>query len=193
MIDERALIPKQVNMMQRVYGVSADLDTLGRETLIENWNSNYAKLQSAFINLDDKSRSFIGSNFSELDELVKHYLIFKGLLEKPSAKNQNPLSERSVASNETSPDKKKQLPKGVNYTSEYLLASVEILSFKIEAAHMQRVLMGWISGEGKIPTTTKGYTQIMRKYQDITTLRILRERDHLNEIYFVPDRQVPED
>jgi len=33
----------------------------------------------------------------------------------------------------------------------------------------------------------------MRKYQDITTLRILRERDHLNEIYFVPDRQVPEE
>ena len=68
--------------------------------------------------------------------------------------------------------------------SEYLLATVEILSFKIEAAHMQRILMGWISGEGKIPSTTEDYTTLMRKYQDMTTMRILEERQHLNDIYF---------
>ena len=33
--------------------------------------------------------------------------------------------------------------------------------------------MGWISGEGKLPETTTEYTNIMRKYQDMTTLRIL--------------------
>lgn len=48
--------------------------------------------------------------------------------------------------------------------SEYLLATVEILSFKIEASHMQRILMGWISGEGKLPSSTEEYTVLMRKY-----------------------------
>ena len=53
------------------------------------------------------------------------------------------------------------------------MSTVEILSFKIEAAHMQRILISWIGGEGKIPDTTEGYTRIMRKYQDITTMKIL--------------------
>ena len=73
--------------------------------------------------------------------------------------------------------------------SEYLLATVEVLSFKIEAAHMQRVLMGWLSGEGKLPSTTQDYTTIMRRYQDMTTLKILEERQHLNDIYFSGDQR----
>lgn len=77
--------------------------------------------------------------------------------------------------------------------TEYLLATVEILSYKIEAAHMQRVLMGWISGEGTLPGTTIEYTNIMRKYQDMTTLRILQERDHLNDIYFFGERSDPQE
>jgi len=48
--------------------------------------------------------------------------------------------------------------------------------------------MGWISGEGKIPDTTEEYTLLMRKYQDMTTMRILEERQHLNDIYFNGDR-----
>ena len=72
--------------------------------------------------------------------------------------------------------------------SDYLLATVEILSFKIEAAHMQRVLMGWISGEGKIPSSTAEYTKLMRKYEDMITLRLLQERQHLNNVYFYGDR-----
>ena len=54
--------------------------------------------------------------------------------------------------------------KGQNFSSEYLLSTVEILSLKIEAAHMQRILISWISGEGKLPSSTKTYTDIMRKY-----------------------------
>ena len=77
--------------------------------------------------------------------------------------------------------------------SEYLLATVEILSFKIEAAHLQRVLMGWISGEGKIPSTTQEYTNLLRKYQEMTTLKILEERQHLNDIYFSGERPSQEE
>lgn len=48
--------------------------------------------------------------------------------------------------------------------------------------------MSWISNEGRLPETTAKYTQIMRKYQEITTLKVLRERDVLNELYFNGDR-----
>lgn len=59
---------------------------------------------------------------------------------------------------------------------------------------MQRILISWISGEGKIPDTTQKYTKIMRKYQDITTMKILQERDHMNEVYFLaPDRANSQD
>ena len=55
-------------------------------------------------------------------------------------------------------------------------------------AHLQRVLMSWISNDGKLPETTAEYMAILRKYQEITTLRTLRERDALNLIYFHGDR-----
>ena len=84
MIDERALIPKEINMMQRVYGFNSDFDAMSRSNLLNNWMCNYAKLQNAFINLNDKDRNFIGSNFTQVDEIVQHYLIYKGILEKPS-------------------------------------------------------------------------------------------------------------
>jgi len=118
---------------------------------------------------------------------VKDYLVYKGLLEPASKQNLN--SERTDES-ENSPDKRQNqaMRRGQNYMSEYLLATVEILSFKIEAAHMQRVLMGWISGEGTIPSSTAEYTKLMRKYEDMVTLRLLQEREHLNNVYFYGDR-----
>ena len=73
-----------------------------------------------------------------------------------------PTSGATTSRQET--QSRKQLQKGLNFTSEYLLATVEILSFKIEAAHLQRVLMGWLSGQGVIPATTELYTHLMRKY-----------------------------
>ena len=48
--------------------------------------------------------------------------------------------------------------------------------------------MSWISNDGKLPQTTEEYMQILRKYQEITTLRTLRERDALNMVYFHGDR-----
>lgn len=50
-------------MMQRVYGIASDIDTFSRDCLLDCWMTNYANMQGAFLNLDDRSRSFIGSNF----------------------------------------------------------------------------------------------------------------------------------
>ena len=43
-IDERALIPRQINMMQRIYGLSSDLDNSSKDCLIDSSMSNYANL-----------------------------------------------------------------------------------------------------------------------------------------------------
>lgn len=40
-------------------------------------------IQSAFYNFSDEHRRLIGVNFTQLDELINEYLIFKGLLENP--------------------------------------------------------------------------------------------------------------
>lgn len=47
---------------------------------------NYANLQNIFYNLDDRSRSQIGTNFPQLDELKRNFLIYKGVIEAPQQK-----------------------------------------------------------------------------------------------------------
>ena len=120
-------------------------------------------MSGAFLNLDDSSRSFIGSSSQQLDELVNNYLVYKGIIERPNP-HDTIASGKSLSSDNKVGGGNKAYVRGQNFTSEYLLASVEILSYKIEMAHMQRVLMSWISGEGRLPETTAKYTQIMRKY-----------------------------
>ena len=172
-------------MAQRIYGVSSDLDTMSRDCLLDSWMANYANLQNIFYNLDDRARSQIGTNFPQLDELKQNFLIYKGVIEAPQQKQTetSPLLGAESGDEATAP--KLLMRKGQNYTTEYLLATVEILSFKIEAAHLQRVLMGWLSGEGKVPGDTKLYAELKREYERETTMRMLQERDHLNEVYFV--------
>lgn len=140
-------------MLQRVYGISSDIDTLSRDCLLDCWMSNYANLQSAFFNLDDRSRSFIGSNFQQLDDLIDNYLIYKGIVDKPNSMDKADTRPNSATmDSRTEPNSpSKPLLRGQNFTSEFLLATVEILSFKIEMAHLQRVMMSWISGTGKLP------------------------------------------
>ena len=145
---------------------------LSRDCLLDSWMSNYANLQNIFFNLDDRSRGQIGTNFPQLDELKENFLVYKGIIEPPRVKNSE-ASPRSAESGDEGGGGKKKLRKGQHFTTEFLLATVEILSFKIEANHLQRVLMGWLSGEGKIPDTTEQYTELKRTYEKETTMRIL--------------------
>ena len=82
-IDERSLIPRQVNMMRRIYGICSDLDAMGTDCMLDNSIQNYKNLQNCFYNFDDKTRSFIGSNFPQVDEIINDYLVYKGLEEAP--------------------------------------------------------------------------------------------------------------
>lgn len=43
--------------------------------------------------------------------------------------------------------------------------------------------MSWINGGGQLPRTCKEYTEILKKYQNKTMMRILRKRDEYNQIY----------
>ena len=149
--------------MQRIFGICSDQDYASRCCLNDPWNSNYASIMGSFYNLDDQSRSFIGTNFSQLDEIVTDYLTYRGIIQRSTNVKEAVMSDRSIVSGGGSPDRKVSV-RGSNYSSEMLLATVEILSFKIEAAHMQRVLISWISEQGSIPSTTQAYTKIMRKY-----------------------------
>ena len=60
---------------------------LSRDCLLDSWMSNYANLQNIFFNLDDRSRSTIGTNFPQLDELKENFLVYKGIIEPPRVKN----------------------------------------------------------------------------------------------------------
>ena len=71
---------------------------------MDSWMCNYSDLQNIFYNLDDNERSNIGTNFPQVDELVKDYLIYKGILEAPN-KGQSINSSRTNDSGDAnSPD-----------------------------------------------------------------------------------------
>ena len=48
--------------------------------------------------------------------------------------------------------------------------------------------MSWIYGGGQLPRTTREYTDILKIYQRKTMMKILSERDHLNDVYFSHER-----
>ena len=50
---------------------------------MDSWMTNYADMQNIFYNFDDNERSIIGTNFPQVDELVKDYLVYKGIVEAP--------------------------------------------------------------------------------------------------------------
>lgn len=74
----------------------------------------------------------MGANFTHVDEYINDYLVFKGLKEAPG---------------ET-----KNVMKSKDHYLELLLAQVEILSYKIEASQLERVIMCW--DQPFIPKTT---------------------------------------
>ena len=44
--------------------------------------------------------------------------------------------------------------------------------------------MSWIYGGGQLPRTCKEYTEILKKYQNKTMMRILSKRDEYNAVCF---------
>jgi len=72
-IDESAMIPKEVRVLRKIYGYSSQFNnrdtTAGYQCL----------LRSAFYNMDDKQRSQLASTFEQYDEVIHDYLKFKDL------------------------------------------------------------------------------------------------------------------
>lgn len=112
--------------------------------------------------MDDESRGLMGANFTQVDEYINDFLVFKGIKEAP---------------NET-----KTVIKSKNHYFELLQAQIEILSYKIEASHLERVIMCW--DRPFLPKTTQSFHTVQRRFRDTYTMSILRERDILNDLYW---------
>ena len=92
--------------------------------------------------MEDELRGQLTSTFEQSEETIQDYLAFKGL--------ENP------------PGETKTLAKGKDHQQEVLLAQVEILSYKVEAAHLERVLMSWGLGGQALPTGAKDFKTLQR-------------------------------
>jgi len=64
-----------------------------------------------------------------------------------------------------------------------LPAKVEYLGRKVEARHLQRVLMSWAT-RCALPMDTEGYQKAQTLYREQTMLKVLLERDLLTEQYY---------
>lgn len=140
-IDEHCLIPKEVRVVQKLYGYSAmaanrDL-TIGYSELIAG----------AFYNMDDESRSKLGSTFEDADESIEEYLQFKELAANP---NQQKDSSGKIPT----------MVKGKDHAFDVLLAIVELYGMKVEASHLERVMMCWKLGGEQLPLCTQRYAKL---------------------------------
>ena len=71
----------------------------------------------------------------------------------------------------------------ISRPKEILEAKVEYLGLKVEARHLQRVLMSW-STCNALPNEVEGYQTALTLYREQTMLKILLERDALTEQYY---------
>ena len=126
-------------------------------------------MKAAFLNMDDEQRSFISSNFQQLEEGVKEYLVLQGLVPDSNA-------SRSRVENG-------QKPIIIQRPIEILQAKVEYLGLKVEARHLQRVLMSWATCRA-LPDDTASYSQAQQLFREQAMLKILLERDALTEQYY---------
>ena len=110
--------------------------------------------------MEDEQRGLLTSTFETNEETIKDYLACKGL--------------------ESAPGDSTVIAKGKDHMSEMLLATVEILSFKVEVAHLERVLMTWNIGGQKLPKDTKEFKILQRQNRTNNMLTSLSERDTLN-------------
>ena len=92
---------------------------------------SYWKMNGSFFNMDDEQRSFLATNFHQLDEGLEEYLIFEELIEDKSG------------AGATSDDKGRSEPSVVARPREVLQGKIDYLSLKVEARHLQRVYMSW--------------------------------------------------
>ena len=100
----------------------------------------------------------------QVDEVVNDFLMYKGLIEPPQRRRNSGIltsPTQAGSAQHASPDQpgrdepspephvpKRAFRRGKNYEMEKLLATVEVLSIKIESNHLQRVIMSWIYGGG---------------------------------------------
>ena len=88
-IDEQALVPPQITLIRRMYGLPARKDPFATPGCISQMIPDYSALNPSFFNMDDKQRSFIATNFYNIDEDLRDYLILQEVLPDPNAKPGN--------------------------------------------------------------------------------------------------------
>jgi hypothetical protein len=98
---------------------------------------------------------------------MTEYLVFSGLIQDPTAKVIEGAPQAII----------------ITRPKEILEAQIEYLSLKVEARHLQRVLMSW-SICSQIPNDTDGYHRAQSLLREQTMLKILLERDILTEQYY---------
>ena len=95
---------------------------------------------------------------------MTEFLVFSGLIQDPAAKKIEGAPQTII----------------ITRPKEILEAQLEYLSLKVEARHLQRVLMSW-SICCQIPNDTDGYLRAQSLLREQTMLKILLERDILTE------------
>jgi hypothetical protein len=135
-----------------MYGQHSKLDSFNKDCFARAHISNYAELQNCFNNIDDKDRSnIIGANFPYTDEEISQYLKYKKLVDPndlAEEKRRRDLEKGIKTDRESAAVSAKPVifTKSKDFQADVLQAKVEMLSFKIEAGHLQRVMMSWLAG-----------------------------------------------
>lgn len=80
------MVPKKVSLVRRLFGKEGSLVKKARPAILSQSVPHYGHLGGLFFNMSDTERTFLASNFYQLDDGLKEYLIHKGAIQDKSAK-----------------------------------------------------------------------------------------------------------
>jgi len=168
-VDEQALVPPQLGLVRKLYGRTAQREARTSAARACAQVLDYSCMRASFLNLDDEQRAFLASNFQQLEESVTAYLVLQGLIPDPSASRAGANGAKQTIH--------------ISRPVDILQARVEFLGLKVEARHLQRVLMSWAIC-GALPDQTASYLEAQQLVREQTMLKVLLERDVLTEQYY---------
>ena len=164
------MVPPQLGLVRRLYGFAAHEPARAPAGLLSLATPDYGQMACSFLNLDDEQRSFIATNFYQLEEGLTEYLVFAGHIPDPAAQKAAAKAGGASAGGTVH----------IARPKEILEAQVEYQGLKVEARHLQRVLMSW-STCSALPDAVEGYQAALTLYREQTMLKVLLERDTLTE------------
>lgn len=115
------MIPPKFSLVRKLFGQNALRQPRQVPSAAYARIPHYLDLKDSFLNVDDEQRTFLASNFQQLEEAVSEYLVFNKLIPDPFRQPKTQEGKPVVH---------------ISRPADVLKARIEFLGMRVEARHL---------------------------------------------------------